>query len=288
MSKKNSKTTTTFNRIMICIIIFFCISIIGVCILWKVTNQSGYIRIAEFLIIILFALIIIFIVINIFVQLLNRRLLAKNAEIRSLQNQIDAHFMYNVLESIKMMAEIKEDYEISDAITSLGEMFRYSMQWTSGLVSIEDEIEYTKNYLALINVRHDYEYKIIIDIDEDLMNIKIPKMSIQPIVENAISYGLEEVTNDSEIKVSAKKSKNKVIISVTDFGTGITKEKLEEINYKLKYMDEVDEDQEHGRALVNIKQRLNVYYGHSYDLIIDSKYNEYTKVYFEVPYEKEK
>ena len=88
---------------------------------------------------------------------LNRELLVKNSEIRALQNQINAHFIYNVLESIKMMAEIDEKYEISDAITALGKLLRYSMKWTSGNVTVEQEIDYIHNYLALINLRFDYE-----------------------------------------------------------------------------------------------------------------------------------
>ena len=88
---------------------------------------------------------------------LNRELLVKNSEIKALQNQINAHFIYNVLESIKMMAEIEEKYEISDAITSLGKLLRYSMRWNSPNVKLEDEIEYIKNYLKLINLRFDYE-----------------------------------------------------------------------------------------------------------------------------------
>lgn len=87
----------------------------------------------------------------------NKQLLVKNAELRSLQNQINAHFMYNVLESIKMMAEIKGEFDISDAITTLGNMFRYSMKWTSGMVSLKDEVKYIKDYLNLLNLRFDYK-----------------------------------------------------------------------------------------------------------------------------------
>ena len=114
---------------------------------------------------------------------LNRELLVKNSEIRALQNQINAHFIYNVLESIKMMAEIDEKYEISDAITALGKLLRYSMKWTSGNVTVEQEIDYIHNYLALINLRFDYEIYLSLNIPENIMIQEIPKMSLQPIVE---------------------------------------------------------------------------------------------------------
>ncbi|MCD7819940.1 MAG: histidine kinase, partial [Lachnospiraceae bacterium] len=88
---------------------------------------------------------------------IHREVLAKNAEIRSLQNQINAHFIYNVLESIKMMAEIEEKYEISDAVTRLGRLLRYNMYWKSGTMTVREEIEYIRNYIALMNLRFDYE-----------------------------------------------------------------------------------------------------------------------------------
>lgn len=87
---------------------------------------------------------------------LKREMLNKNSEIRALQNQINAHFIYNVLESIKMMAEIEEKYEISDAVTALGKLLRYSMRWVAGNVLVEQELDYIKNYMALINLRFDY------------------------------------------------------------------------------------------------------------------------------------
>lgn len=89
-------------------------------------------------------------------QGIQKERLIKDTEIRALQNQINAHFIYNVLESIKMMAEIKEQYDVSDALTSLGKLLRYTMKWGNQFVTVGEEIEYIKNYLALINLRFDY------------------------------------------------------------------------------------------------------------------------------------
>ena len=84
-----------------------------------------------------------------------RERLIKDSEIRALQNQINTHFIYNVLESIKMMAEIDEKYDISDAVTSLGKLLRYSMKWSSPLVTVGDELEYIRNYISLMRLRYD-------------------------------------------------------------------------------------------------------------------------------------
>lgn len=101
--------------------------------------------------------------------------MVKNSEIRALQNQINAHFIYNVLESIKMRAEIDEEYDISDAVTSLGKLLRYSMKWVSGNVLVEQELEYIKNYMALINLRFDYEIYLSLNLPEIILQQEFPK-----------------------------------------------------------------------------------------------------------------
>lgn len=163
----------------------------------------------------------------------NKQLLAKNAEIRSLQNQINAHFMYNVLETIKMMAEIKGDFEISDAITSLGNMFRYSMQWSSGMVELKTEVNNIRNYLDLMNLRQDYEIYLSLNIPEELMNIKIPKMSLQPIVENSVYHGIENVAEDTSIYIKAFVMDEIVTIEISDAGVGMSEQQLEALREKL-------------------------------------------------------
>lgn len=127
---------------------------------------------------------------------LARELLMKNSEIKALQNQINVHFIYNVLESIKMMAEIDEKYEISDAVTSLGKLLRYGMKFSSKNVTVEQEIEYIRNYLDLINLRFDFEIILAINIPQFIYKQEIPKMTLQPIVENAIYHGIEELAED--------------------------------------------------------------------------------------------
>lgn len=217
----------------------------------------------------------------------NRQLLVKNAEIKSLQNQINAHFMYNVLETIKMMAEIKEDYEISDAITSLGQMFRYSMQWTSGLVEIKEEIKYIRNYLNLLNLRFDYEIYLSLNIPDEFMNMKIPKMSLQPLVENSVYHGIENVAEDTSIYIKAYEDRGRVYIEVSDAGSGMDKEKLAELNYKLHSTEAVDDQSEHGRALYNVQQRIKMHFGQEYGLEIYSEKGVYTKVLLQLPADKE-
>ena len=99
------------------------------------------------------------------------------------------------------MAEIDEEYVISDAITSLGNLLRYSIRWVSGNVRVEEEIAYIKNYLVLINLRFDYEIYLSLNLPEEVLKQEIPKMSLQPIVENAIYHGIEELAEDTNIYI---------------------------------------------------------------------------------------
>ncbi|MDD3278215.1 MAG: sensor histidine kinase [Lachnospiraceae bacterium] len=214
---------------------------------------------------------------------INREVLAKNSEIRALQNQINSHFIYNVLESIKMMAEIDEKYEISDAVTSLGKLLRYSMKWTSPVVSVEDEIDYIVNYLDLINLRFDYRIQLSLNIPEQIYKSQIPKMSLQPIIENAIVHGIEELAEDATIYIKAEIAGEELKISVTDSGKGMTPEEVETLEKKIEGRMEVSGGSGHGIGLKNVQDRINMSFGSQYGLKVISKKDCYTKVTMTVP-----
>ncbi|MBE5957958.1 MAG: HAMP domain-containing protein [Lachnospiraceae bacterium] len=214
----------------------------------------------------------------------NRQLIAKNTEIKSMQNQINAHFMYNVLESIKMMAEIKGEYDISDAVTSLGEMFRYSVKWTSGKATLGEEIKYIKNYLSLMNLRSDHEIVLSLNVPKDLLNYRIPKMSLQPIVENSVHHGIENSEMDASIYLKVFVEDNNLQIEISDNGNGMDEKELLTIKEKLKDKIDVDEAKVHGLALKNVQNRIKLFYGENYGLEIYSRKGLYTKVVIILPY----
>lgn len=214
---------------------------------------------------------------------INRQLLVKNAEIKGLQNQINAHFMYNVLETIKMMAEIKEDYDISDAVTNLGNMFRYSVKWSSGMVEISEEIKYISNYLALLNLRLDFEISLSLSIPDEFLKTKIPKMSLQPLVENSVYHGIEDTAKDNYIYIKMYETDDIMNIEVSDAGVGMDEETLKKINDKLENQETVDESADHGRALYNVQQRIKMFYGNEYGIKVFSEEGVYTKVLIQIP-----
>lgn len=214
---------------------------------------------------------------------LNRELLIKNSEIRALQNQINAHFIYNVLESIKMMAEIDERYDISDAITALGKLLRYSMRWVSGNVTVGEELEYVRNYLALINLRFDYEIHLALKMPDMVLRQEIPKMSLQPIVENAIQHGIEQLAEDTSIYVKGWLKDGDCIIEITDFGRGMNEEELSRLYRKINGEIEAGGGSGNGIGLKNVQDRIKISFGEKYGIHISSKEGCYTKVQVTVP-----
>jgi two-component system sensor histidine kinase YesM len=212
-----------------------------------------------------------------------RELLAKNAEIRALQNQINAHFIYNVLESIKMTAEVEERYEIANAVTALGKLLRYSMKWSSQSVTVKEEIEYIRNYVALINLRFEYSIFLSLRVPDTILNQKIPKMTLQPIVENAICHGLEQIAQDAYIYMKGTVEGGDCLIEITDPGRGMSKEQLDTLHKKLSGELEADGGAGNGIGLKNVQDRLRITFGEGYGLTILSKQDYYTKVSVRIP-----
>ena len=154
-------------------------------------------------------------------QLLRKQLIAKESEIKALQSQINSHFIYNVLESIRMLAEVEQKREIGDAIFSPGMLMRYSMRWKDQYVSLEEELALVRNYILLINIISEFKIELTIKIDKELQTYKIPKMSIQPLVENEVNHGIEPKGNKGTISISATASDHSVVIEIIDDGIGL-------------------------------------------------------------------
>ncbi len=214
---------------------------------------------------------------------INREVIVKDSQIKALQNQINAHFIYNVLESIKMMAEVKEDYDISDAITSLGKLLRYSMKWTSDTVLVSEEMEYIRDYMSLINLRFDYEINLSVNISDDIMRQRIPKMSLQPIIENAIVHGIEELADDTTIYVKGIHEGDDCTIEITDNGRGMNEEELDILMKKISGEIQTGGGSGNGIGLKNVQDRLRMEFGEQYGISVATREGCYTKVCVRIP-----
>ena len=218
---------------------------------------------------------------------IDKELLVKNSEIKALQNQINAHFIYNVLEAIKMMAEIEEQYDISEAVTTLGKLLRYSMRWTAGTVTVAEEIEYIKNYLKLMNIRFDYEIYLSLNIPDRIYAQQIPKMSLQPIVENAIYHGIEQMAEDTNIYIKGLIEGNDCIIEITDAGRGMSEEEVARLYKKISGEIETTGGSGNGIGLKNVQDRIKMNFGEEYGIEIASKLGCYTKIMVRIPLKAE-
>ncbi|OOB78071.1 MAG: hypothetical protein BEN18_08455 [Epulopiscium sp. Nuni2H_MBin001] len=214
---------------------------------------------------------------------ISREILIKNSEIKALQNQINAHFIYNVLESIKMMAEIEEQYEISDAVTALGKLLRYTIKWTNSNVTIEEELEYIKNYMVLINLRFDYEVLLDIQIDETVLKQSIPKMSLQPIIENSLYHGIEDIAQDTTIYIKGVREGSQIYIEIMDTGKGMTPQELDRLAKRIDGAIETTGGSGNSIGLKNVQDRISMCFGDEYRIRIESQYGSYTKVRVYLP-----
>ena len=216
---------------------------------------------------------------------IKRERLVMQAGMKAMQNQINAHFIYNVLESIKMLAEINEEYVISDSITSLGTLLRYSISWKRSLVTVEEELNYIDNYIKLMNLRNDFEVTLSLNIPTELMKQTIPKMSLQPVIENSVLHGIAPLGEDASIYLKAYEENEDVFIEISDNGAGMSSEALAKLRDKINSPINTDDNKEggHGVGLKNVQDRIAISFGKQYGMSVFSEEGKYTKVILHLP-----
>ena len=220
---------------------------------------------------------------------LEREMDIQNAETRALQNQINAHFIYNVLEAIKMMAEIDEEYEIADAVTSLGKLLRYSMKLEGGGVQLERELDYIRNYVALMNLRFDYVIRLEMDVPPRRMEQRVPKISLQPIVENAVVHGAAVLAADTAITLRGKidPAGKSFTISISDEGRGMDEAALARLRRQITGEEPTRSSSGNGIGLKNVQDRIQMAFGPEYGLDVVSQPGRGTTVIAVFPYHEE-
>lgn len=166
----------------------------------------------------------------------SRILLLKLAQAQALQTQINPHFLHNTLEMINWMAfgALGKENEISKCITVLSEMFRKGLETDEYIVSLKDEVQHAKAYAQLLEIRFEGNVKIYFDIPDSFLEAPTLKFILQPLIENAVYHGIRPRENSGCIWIKAKKNENELIISVSDNGKGMSKQKLEKIQRELR------------------------------------------------------
>ena len=202
----------------------------------------------------------------------------RQLEMESLDNQIKPHFIYNTLDLIIGLLENKDFDRATHMVEALGKFFRLSLSHGKEMVLIRNEIKHVKNYLFIQQFRHGEEYEYIIDIeDPEIMDKHIPKLILQPIVENSIYHGLLPADKKGLIIIKGLRKNKNIYFKIVDNGVGIAPEKVEEINKILKGELKIDDQQKYF-GLRNVNQRLKLMYGGNSGLKVESVENEKTMV----------
>ena len=203
----------------------------------------------------------------------------RKSELEALQSQINPHFLYNTLDSITWMIEGERNEEAAFMITQLAKLFRISLSKGHTIISIRDELQHAKSYTNIQKVRYKNKFDVQFQVDEDIMNYCAVKLVLQPIIENAINYGIREMDDCGEIMIRGKKQEEDIFLSVIDNGMGIPKE---EIKYLLTDTNRVHKKGS-GVGLVNVNNRIKILFGDQYGLHIESELDEGTNVTIRIP-----
>ena len=199
----------------------------------------------------------------------------KEAEFKMLANQINPHFLYNTLETIRMKAYCNGDKEIADIVKKLGKIMRRNLEVSGKMVTLKSELDLIESYLQIQSMRFEgmVKYELNVDNEVNKDNYEILPLLLQPVVENAFIHGLEEKRDKGTIIIDISKKEECLIIKVNDNGVGIKQEKLREIHEKLTlYIDS------NGKSIgmINVNQRIKIHYGKKYGLTVESEFGKGT------------
>lgn len=199
----------------------------------------------------------------------------KDAEIHALQSQINPHFLYNTLDSIRGLALINNDEEVAEMTEALSVFFRYSIGQKGHIVTLREELENIKSYLLIQNNRFKDKlfFNVLIDGDEDaIMGCQFPKLLLQPVIENAVYHGIEPKIGPGHITIRIFTTETQLVVNVQDDGIGMEEAELQALKEKLraKYVEEPPPSHGNGIALININQRIILNYGEHYGLTLAS------------------
>ncbi|KAF6560536.1 sensor histidine kinase [Paenibacillus sp. EKM202P] len=211
----------------------------------------------------------------------------KNAELHALQTQVNPHFLYNTLDMIYWMLDEKGQDQLGEVVLSLSHMFRYSSHWEEGAdVSLREEVEQVGHYLTIIQARLEGRVSVDVNIEEQWLDIRLPKMTLQPLIENAVKHGLEPLHADTggKLLVRAEEYGGVLSLHIIDNGVGMEYERWEVVQVALAEPGkQAGSGQAGGIGLQNLNLRLRHMFGEEYGLRISSTPGAGTTVTVSVP-----
>lgn len=208
--------------------------------------------------------------------------LAKEAEVKALQAQISPHFLFNTMNVITSLIRI-DPVKARLLLVSLSHFLRQNLNATTvTITSLEQELRHVKAYLAIEEARFVEKLKVTYDIDDAALLVKIPPLTLQPIVENAVKHGIKNMDQDCHIQIAIHKEPSKTVVIVEDNGQGMTQDRIDQLGKQM-----IDSEKGSGIALYNVNRRLTMMFGEKASLQIESKTDKGTKISFSIPHAEE-
>lgn len=218
-------------------------------------------------------------------QNLRMKSLLKDAELKSLQSQINPHFLFNTLNAASQLSMMEGADKTSEFIQNIAELFRYNLRKLDEPATLADEIKYVKNYMFILKTRFGNRIEFFTDIDESLLEVRIPCTVIQPIVENSYIHGLQNLERNGEIHLNVRRKEEYILIEIIDNGAGIEEKRIDEI-LNAGSAGEAVKKHVSGIGLSNVVERLLLFYNlsdASQVIDIESGIDKGTKVTLRIP-----
>lgn len=200
--------------------------------------------------------------------------------------QVNPHFLFNTLTTIRWMAIIKKADNIVDSVDALADILKYSMDKGKEFVTLEEEVHSIKSYVSLQNYHYGSRFVLLENISQDLLECQVIKFILQPIVENSILHAFKEKKSNCVISIKAiceeRNAEKYLILSVSDNGFGMSKEQIEEFDVSRK-KGYRRKNKESGIGLLNVDERIRIQFGNTYGLAITGEANKGTTVWYTLP-----
>ena len=206
----------------------------------------------------------------------------KNARIELLQVQINPHFVFNTLDIVNWFIFEYKNEQASEVLVALGKMLRYSTYKYQNFVPLREEIEQIRNYLFIQLCRYDNHFETAIDGEPGLEDMRIPCLIIQPLVENAVKYGVSQMPEGGAVSVTIRRWEGDVVIAVRDNGRGMTREQIDAL-----FPGTHGDKERAGIGVANVNERIRLLFGDRYTVRIESEPGKFTEVTVTLPYGRE-
>lgn len=200
----------------------------------------------------------------------------RKTELKALQAQINPHFLYNTLDSIAWMCEEERPKEAVEMVNALARLFRISISKGHELIPLEKELEHAKSYLKIQNFRYKNQFTYEFDVEESCLPYLCNKITLQPMIENAIYHGLNRMVDEGKIRITVREKENAVVMTVEDNGVGMTEETCQEILCR-------EPGERTGIGIKNVNDRIQIYFGEEYGIRIASEPDVGTLVEIRIP-----